>query len=94
MSHLLEHMLFKGTTTRKPGEISATLQQNGAEFNATTSFDRTNYFATLASDRLELAMQIESDRMVNSLFDPAEHQKEMTVVRSEYEGGETIPARP
>ncbi|HEX8237141.1 MAG TPA: pitrilysin family protein [Abditibacteriaceae bacterium] len=91
MSHLLEHMLFKGTTTRKPGEISATLQQNGAEFNATTSFDRTNYFATLASDRLELAMQIESDRMVNSLFDPAEHQKEMTVVRSEYEGGENNP---
>jgi len=91
MSHLLEHMLFKGTKTRKPGEISATLQQNGAEFNATTSFGRTNYFETLASDRLELAMQIESDRMVNSLFDAAQHQKEMTVVRSEYEGGENNP---
>ncbi|MDF2440453.1 MAG: zinc protease, partial [Abditibacteriota bacterium] len=92
MSHLLEHMLFKGTKTRKPGEISATLQQNGAEFNATTSFDRTNYYETLASDRLELAMQLEADRMQNSLFDAAQHQKEMTVVRSEYEGGENNPS--
>ncbi|RYX80668.1 insulinase family protein [bacterium] len=91
MSHLLEHMMFKGTKTRKPGEISAMLQQNGAQFNATTFFDRTNYFETLASDRLELAMKLESDRMVNSLFDESEHQKEMTVVRSEYEGGENDP---
>ena len=92
MSHLLEHMMFKGTTTRKPGEISALLQQNGADFNATTSFDRTNYFETLASDRLEMAMKLESDRMSNSLFNEAEHQKEMTVVRSEYESGENNPS--
>ncbi len=92
MSHLLEHMMFKGTKTRPPGAISALLQNNGAEFNATTSFDRTNYFETLASDRLELAMQLESDRMQNSLFDPAQHKKEMTVVRSEYEGGENNPS--
>jgi len=91
MSHLLEHMMFKGTKTRKPGEISAALQQNGAEFNATTSFGRTNYFETLASDRLEMAMQIEADRMNNSLFDAAQHKSEMTVVRSEYEGGENRP---
>lgn len=93
MSHLLEHMLFKGTKTRGPGVISATLQNNGAQFNATTSFDRTNYFETLASDRLELGMEIEADRMVNSLFDAAEHRKEMTVVRSEYEAGENNPGR-
>ncbi len=92
MSHLLEHMMFKGTKTRQPGQISALLQNNGAEFNATTSFDRTNYFETLASDRLELAMQLEADRMQNSLFDPAQHHKEMSVVRSEYEGGENNPS--
>ncbi len=92
MSHLLEHMMFKGTTTRKPGEISALLQQNGADFNATTSFDRTCYFETLASDRLEMAMKLESDRMSNSLFNEGEHQKEMTVVRSEYESGENNPS--
>ena len=91
MSHLLEHMMFKGTKTRPPGSISALLQANGAEFNANTFFDRTCYFETLASDRLDLAMQLESDRMVNSLFDEKQHQKEMTVVRSEYEGGENNP---
>ncbi|MBV9866994.1 MAG: insulinase family protein [Abitibacteriaceae bacterium] len=91
MSHLMEHMMFKGTKTRGPGVISFTLQNNGAEFNANTWFDRTSYFETLASDRLELAMQIESDRMVNSLYDEKQHQKEMTVVRSEYEGGENNP---
>ena len=91
MSHLLEHMMFKGTKTRPPGAISALLQENGADFNATTYFDRTNYFETLASDRLDMAMQLEADRMDNSLFDEKEHQKEMTVVRSEYEGGENNP---
>ena len=91
MSHLMEHMMFKGTKTRGPGVISATLQNNGADFNASTSFDRTEYHETLAADRLELAMQIESDRMVNSAYDEAQHQKEMTVVRSEYEAGENDP---
>ena len=91
MSHLMEHMMFKGTKTRGPGVISATLQNNGADFNASTSFDRTEYHETLAADRLDLAMQIESDRMVNSLYDEAQHQKEMSVVRSEYEAGENDP---
>ncbi|BDI32868.1 proteinase [Capsulimonas corticalis] len=93
MSHLMEHMMFKGTKSRGPGVISSTLQTNGADFNASTAFDRTEYHETLASDRLETAMQIESDRMVNSLYDEKQHQKEMTVVRSEYEAGENDPGR-
>ena len=60
VSHLLEHMLFKGTKRYRVGEISRTLSINGARFNAGTSFDWTNYWETLSSDRLELAMQIES----------------------------------
>ncbi|MCA1596820.1 MAG: insulinase family protein, partial [Chloroflexi bacterium] len=92
MSHLMEHMMFKGTKTRGPGVISSELQDNGAEFNASTWYDRTEYHEALAADRLELAMQIESDRMVNSLYDEAQHQKEMTVVRSEYEAGENRPS--
>lgn len=91
MSHLMEHMMFKGTRARGPGAISAALQRNGADFNASTSFDRTEYHETLAADRLELAVQIEADRMLNSVFDEAQHQKEMTVVRSEYEAGENDP---
>jgi zinc protease len=90
-SHLLEHMMFKGTHRYQVGEISRMLTVNGARFNANTTYDYTSYFETLSSDRLELAMQIESDRMVNSLIDPAQMKSEMTVVRSELEGGENNP---
>lgn len=92
VSHLLEHMMFKGTQQKyRVGEISRTLFVNGANFNASTYYDWTNYYETLAADRLELAMQIESDRMVHSTIDSGELKKEMTVVRSELEGNENNP---
>ena len=93
VSHLLEHMLFKGTQKYRVGEIARTLFLNGAAFNASTYFDWTNYYATIAADRLELAMEIEADRMVNSRIDRADLEAEMTVVRSELEGGENNPGR-
>ncbi len=92
-SHLLEHMLFKGTPTLPKGEIPRLLNRVGARSNAFTSYDYTCCWETLASEHLELAMRIESDRMVNSLIDDAERQAEMTVVRSELEGGENNPRR-
>ena len=92
MSHLMEHMMFKGTKAHGLGALDAALEGVGADYNANTWMDRTAYFEVLAPDRLELAMQLESDRMVNSLYDEAQHQKEMTVVRSEYEGGENRPS--
>jgi zinc protease len=93
VSHLLEHMLFKGTRQYRLGEIARTLFLNGAAFNASTYYDWTNYYATVAADRLELAMRIEADRMVNSRIDKADLDAEMTVVRSELEGGENSPGR-
>jgi zinc protease len=93
VSHLLEHMLFKGTQRYQVGEIARTLFLNGASFNASTYYDWTNYYETVASDRLELAVQIEADRMVNSRIDKADLDLEMTVVRSELEGGENNPGR-
>ena len=93
VSHLLEHMLFKGTKQYRLGEISRTLFLNGASFNASTYYDWTNYYATIASDRLDLAMRIEADRMVNSRIDKADLDSEMSVVRSELEGGENSPGR-
>jgi zinc protease len=90
-SHLLEHMMFKGTQKYRVGEISRTLFANGAEFNAATSYDYTEYYETLSSDRLELAMQIESDRMTGSRIDKSDLDSEMSVVRSELEGGENSP---
>ena len=93
ISHLLEHMMFKGTPTYGKGEISRLLQKEGASFNAGTSLDYTNYFEVLASDRLELAMKIESDRMRNAIIPEEEHRLEMTVVRSELERNEDNPHR-
>jgi zinc protease len=91
ISHLLEHMMFKGTARYRVGEIARTLFLNGASFNASTYYDWTNYYETLAADRLELAMHIEADRMAHSRIDKRDLDAEMTVVRSELEGGENDP---
>lgn len=94
-THLLEHMLFKGTPTfnkDKNTQVAATLQKIGANFNATTWYDRTNYFETVPSDELELAIKLEADRMRNSFIADADRQSEMTVVRNEFDRGQNQPA--
>lgn len=94
-THLLEHLLFKGTPTfnkEKGTQIAALLESLGADYNATTWFDRTNYYETLPSERLELALQIEADRMRNALILDSDRQSEMTVVRNELELLENDPA--
>jgi len=93
ISHLLEHMMFKGSPRFGKGEIARTLQRIGASFNAGTSLDYTCYYETLKSDRLDLAMEIESDRMMNAAIPEEEHRLEMTVVRSELERNEDNPHR-
>jgi zinc protease len=94
-THLLEHMMFKGTPTfnkRAGTQIAATLQRLGADYNATTWYDRTNYFETVPSDALELAVRLEADRMRNSLIADEDRRSEMTVVRNELERGQNEPA--
>ena len=94
-THLLEHMMFKGTPTfnkEKNTQIAATLQKIGADFNATTWYDRTNYFETVPSDQIELAIKLEADRMRNSLIADSDRQSEMTVVRNELERGQNEPS--
>ncbi|HJQ34028.1 MAG TPA: pitrilysin family protein [Pyrinomonadaceae bacterium] len=93
-THLLEHMLFKGTPTfnkAKGTQVAATLQRIGADFNATTWYDRTNYFETVPSDALELAVHLEADRMRNSFIADEDRRAEMTVVRNELERGQNEP---
>jgi zinc protease len=93
MAHLLEHMLFKGST--KFPDILAAIRSRGAQFNGTTSWDRTNYFETFdASDaNLEWALDLESDRMINAFVAQKDLDTEMTVVRNEFESGENNPTR-
>ena len=93
-THLLEHLMFKGTPTfnKKSGStITDILQNTGAQLNATTWYDRTNYFETLPSNKIGLALQIEADRMRNSLLLKEDKEAEMTVVRNEFERGENDP---
>jgi len=93
-THLLEHMMFKGTPTfnkNRNTQIAATLQKIGADFNATTWYDRTNYFETVPSDQLTLALRLEADRMRNSFIADEDRQSEMTVVRNELERGQNEP---
>ena len=97
MAHLLEHMIFKGTA-RHP-DIPNELTLHGARPNGTTSFDRTNYFESMKAtdENLRWALDLEADRMINSwvAVDPDKAEgllkTEMTVVRNEYEMGETDP---
>lgn len=94
-THLLEHMMFKGTPTfnkTNNTQVAATLQKIGADFNATTWYDRTNYFETVPSDQIELAIKLEADRMRNSYIADADRQSEMTVVRNELERGQNEPS--
>jgi len=93
-THLLEHMLFKGTPrfdARAGTAISATLHAVGAQYNATTWFDRTTYFETVPLERLPLAMDIESDRMRHSLLRDGDRESERIVVRNELERHQNDP---
>jgi zinc protease len=91
MAHLLEHLLFKGST--KFPDILAAIRSRGAQFNGTTSWDRTNYFETFEANdaNLEWALDLESDRMINAFVAQRDLDTEMTVVRNEFEQGENSP---
>lgn len=83
MSHLLEHMMFKGTEKHGPKTFSQTVQRNGGNDNAFTSNDYTAYFETFSSDRIWLSLDLESDRMRELLLDPKEFSSEREVVKEE-----------
>src|SRR2546429_1073158 len=93
MAHLLEHLMFLRTKTRT--DIKKELKDHGAEMNGSTSWDRTNYFETMTAtdENLKFAIDLEADRMLNCKFDKAAFDKEMTVVRNEFEMGENSPQR-
>jgi len=83
LSHLLEHLMFKGTHKVGPEEYSKIIQRNGGNDNAFTADDSTTYFATLASDRLAVALDLEADRMQNLTFDESQFTPEQHVVMEE-----------
>ncbi|HID46580.1 MAG TPA: insulinase family protein [Chromatiaceae bacterium] len=83
VSHVLEHMMFKGTGKVAPDAFSRIIAALGGSENAFTGVDYTAYFETLSKQHLERALELEADRMRNLLLDEKEFQRELAVVREE-----------
>ena len=83
ISHLFEHLMFRGTETLGPEEFSRILQAKGGEINAFTTKDNTSYFENLPAEHLELGLQLEADRLINLKLDDDTFQPERQVVISE-----------
>ncbi len=90
-SHLVEHMMFKGTPAFPLGAMDRAVSREGGYLNAFTFLDWTAFFETLPAEKIDLALQLEADRMFNCLFEPDEVSSERTVVISERQGSENEP---
>ena len=90
-SHWVEHMLFQGSPRYHKGDIDRAVIEVGGTLNAFTDTDFTAYFTTVPRDHLDVPLDIESDRMTRAEFEPAEVERERTVIRSEREGNENWP---
>jgi len=83
ISHMLEHMMFKGSKLYPAGEFSRIIAENGGSENAFTGNDYTAYFQTMEKSRLEISFKLESDRMRNLDLKAEELEKELQVVTEE-----------
>tara|TARA_B110000238_G_scaffold186744_1_gene216180 strand:+ start:190 stop:1557 length:1368 start_codon:yes stop_codon:yes gene_type:complete len=83
VAHVLEHMMFKGTKTTKPGEYSEIVAAAGGRENAFTGADYTAYYQRLEKSKLPISMKMEADRMQNLVITEEEFNKEIKVVMEE-----------
>lgn len=93
IAHVLEHMLFKGTKKRGPGEIAREVEGLGGEINAFTSFDYTVYTLALAGRYAPQGIDILFDALTASAFDPDELEREKLVILEEIKRGRDIPSQ-
>jgi zinc protease len=91
MAHLVEHMLFKGSQRRGPGEAARQVEGLGGEINAYTSHDHTVYSLVLASRYADLGLEILADAVRGPSFDPAELEREKAVVVEELRRSRDLP---
>lgn len=83
ISHVLEHMMFKGTNRLKPNEFSRIIAEHGGRENAFTGYDYTGYYQQLEKSRLPISFELEAERMRNLRLDDEEFRKEVKVVMEE-----------
>ncbi|MFO7894105.1 MAG: pitrilysin family protein [Longimicrobiales bacterium] len=83
ISHVLEHMYFKGTERRGVGEIARETKAAGGFLNAGTIYDHTSYYTVLPSSAVEMGLDIQADALINSQVDEEELKKELLVIIQE-----------
>jgi predicted Zn-dependent peptidase len=91
LSHLLEHMAFKGTRRRSARDIAEAIEDVGGDLNAETGVERTGYFARVIGTDVGLALDVIGDILTESLFDPAELEREKNVIVQEIGAVEDTP---
>ena len=91
LAHLLEHMAFKGTSTRDAWTIASQIENVGGEINAATSVETTSFYARVLKDDVPLAVDILSDILSDSLFDPHELEREQHVILQEIGAAHDTP---
>jgi zinc protease len=91
LSHLLEHLIFKGTPRRSGTELAQEIQELGGHLNAYTSYDRTVYHLDLPSVHVESALDILNDALLNPAFPAEEFEREKDVIRREFAMGDDNP---
>ncbi|MBI5706311.1 MAG: insulinase family protein [Armatimonadetes bacterium] len=92
ITHLIEHMLFKGTKTRTSKEIAEAIEGRGGHLNAFTDKENTCYYCRVLSDDVENGIDVLTDMMRNSLIEPEELEREKGVVLEEIKRGEDEPS--
>ena len=93
ISHLLEHLLFKGTQRRSGNQIAQQIQDVGGYINAYTSFDRTVYWVDLPAGGVPKGLDVLADALFHSTLPEAEYAKEQEVIRREFAMGFDDPDR-
>jgi zinc protease len=93
LSHILEHMLFKGTEKRTALDITHAIQDGGGYINAYTSFDRTVFWIDIPSKGTASALDVLADVVTNATLPADEYAKEQEVIRREFAMGEDDPDR-
>ncbi len=90
-AHFLEHMLFKGTSRRKPGDMEREVEGLGGVLNASTGFDWTFYWVIGAARHFDQMLDVQSDAIMNSTIDAAELERERRVVIEEINRRDNFP---
>lgn len=93
ISHFIEHLVFKGTSRYKVGEIAKTVEGAGGELNAYTSFDQTVFYVTISSQFQDVGLDVISEMMLRPQFDPQEIENEKGVVIEEIKRSNDSPHR-